>query len=142
VKSEIAKLREEMVAERELRAKERQEAEERRRLDDFRALWNRQRDALRQSGWTDDGIAQIEKHAETRGIPDLEVAAAHYEKLHPPAEPVAPTGGGAWNLFDTPAPDDTFVKDLMASKGDNDQALDREIAATIKDFRSSQAGRR
>ena len=39
---------------------------------------------LRREGWTDEGIAAVEKVMDERGILDVEIAAAFYEKQNPP----------------------------------------------------------
>jgi hypothetical protein len=46
------------------------------------------RAALQKGGYTDEGIAAVEKLMEEYGIPDHEAAASLHEKLQPPAEPV------------------------------------------------------
>ena len=61
---------------------------ERDRLSEFSSGWERQRRTLRDGGWREEGITAVEKLAQERGIPDLEVAAAFFEKQNPPAQPV------------------------------------------------------
>lgn len=142
VQSELAEMRKMLAEDRAAREAEKQAREQDARISDFQRGWERQKSKLRNAGWSDEGIASIESHAQERGIPDLEVAAAHWEKLHPPAEPVQPSSGSAWNFFDTPKDDDAFVKGMIASKGDDDNALNAEISAALKDFRSQTASRR
>lgn len=141
VQSELAAIRDELAADKAARAEERRQAEEQRRIAEFTAGWNNQKRALREAGWSSDGIQAIERHAEERGIADLEIAAAHYEKLHPPSDVAQPGVFGARNLFDQQPQDDTFVKSLLEFRGDNDALLNAEIGAAIKDFRN-QAGTR
>lgn len=136
VQSELAAFRKELAEEREARAKERREAEEQRRIDEFQTGWRAQKKALRDEGWSDEGISAVEKHAQEKGIADLEVAAAHYEKLHPPAEVARP--GGLFGMMaevDQPS-DDAFMKAMIESKGDDESALNKEIGAAIRDFRT------
>ena len=135
VKSEVAEIKAMLEADRAARA----DAE---RLAAFRSTWDNQKAQLRRAGWTDEGIEAVAAHAQERGIPDLEVAAAHYEKLHPPAE-IAKPGGGGWNFFDQKPEEDKFVDAMVASRGDDAVALDREINAALTEFRSqNQAARR
>lgn len=136
---EIKKMMAEEKAAREADKAERAQAE---KLAEFARGWEKQRSKLRADGWRDEGIENIEKLAQERGIPDLEVAAAYFEKLHPPAEPVQPNGSGSWGFFGDQPEDDTFIKAMLASRGDDEAALDREIAATLKDFRSQTGARR
>ena len=140
LESELAAFRKELADERAIRAKEKQDQDEQRAIANFTTKWNEQKSALRREGWRDDGIAEIEKHAQNHGIADLEIAAAHYEKLHPPSEVAQPSSTGGWNFFDGPADDDKFVESMIASKGDDDGALNREIGAAIKDFRNQSGG--
>ena len=137
----LNEIRKELQADRAARQKERDEADQQRRLDEFNAGLDRQRTMLRQQGWTEEGLTEVLKHAQERGIPDLEVAAAHYEKLHPPSEPVSPNGAsGSWGFFEESAAEDTFVKDMIASQGNNEAALDKEIRLALADVRGQ--GRR
>lgn len=105
----------------------------------FAENWDRQKDTLRQEGWRTDGIAEIEKFALERGVADLEVAAAAYEKLHPPADPVNSNGFGSWDFF-TPSEGDQkgFIEKMMESRGDDEGALRAETHKALQEFRSQQ----
>jgi hypothetical protein len=105
----------------------------------FAENWERQKDALRSQGWRSDGIAEIEKFALERGVADLELAAAGYEKLHPPAEPVASNGYGSWDFF-TPSEGDQkgFIEKMMESRGEDEGALRAETHKALTEFRSQQ----
>jgi hypothetical protein len=139
VQAEVAEIRKLIAEDQAARAKERSDAEQQRVLDDFRRGWEAQKATLRASGWRDEGIAEIEKHAQERGIGDLEIAAAHWEKLHPPAEPVQPNGSGSWGFFDEPQQDDVFIKKMFDSRGDDESALNAEISAALRDHRAQAA---
>ena len=129
-------IRKELADDRKARDERDAAAAEQRRLDDFNAGLERQRDTLRRQGWTEEGLTALQTHAQERGIPDLEVAAAHYEKLHPPAEPIAANGSGSWGFdVQNPGTEDTFLKAMVESKGDNEAALDREIKAALAETR-------
>ena len=142
VQSELAEMRRYMEEDRAQRAAEKAEREQAAKLGEFQRDWNKQKSKLRKDGWGDEGIDEIEKHAQERGIFDLEVAAAHWEKLHPPAEPVQPNGSGSWGFFDAKTRDDTFVKSMFDSGCEDEGALDAEISAALKDFRSQTGARR
>jgi hypothetical protein len=116
---------------------QKREAEETTRK--FTENWERQKDSLRQQGWRSDGIAEIEKFALERGVADLELAAAGYEKLHPPAEPLNTNGYGSWDFF-TPSEGDqqNFIEKMMASRGDDEGALRAETHKALTEFRSQQ----
>lgn len=135
--------REARLAERAERDAERETQRQTDAIAKFRADWERQKAALRSEGWRDEGIAAIEKHAEERGIADLEIAAAHWEKLHPPSEPVQPNGAGSWGFMEGNPEDDKFVKAMLESRGDDEAALNTEVNAALRDFRQQQqSGRR
>lgn len=95
---------------------------------------------LRRAGWTDDGLAEVRKLMDERGIIDPEIAAAYYEKQHPPQAPATPSGVGGWNFMEPPADDDAYVKALTADKtaAENDQLVMREASKTLQEFRGAQ----
>jgi hypothetical protein len=136
----LDEIRKSLAADKAERAAEKAEAAQQRQLDEFNAKLDRQRATLRAHGWTDEGLDQVMQHAQERAIPDLEVAAAHYEKLHPPAEPVSPNGSGSWGFFDQPPEEDTFLKSMIETQGNSEAALDREIQKALAETRG--AGRR
>ena len=142
VQSELAAFRTELAAERAERAAEKKVREEQDAINTFKAGWERQKSQLRNAGWRDEGIDAVVKHAEERGIPDLEVAAAHFEKLNPPPEPVQPSGSGSWGFLEGNTDDDAFVKKMIESKGDDEAALNAEINASLKEYRQQTATRR
>jgi hypothetical protein len=123
--------------------KEQQERDQKREVEEtnrrFAEGWERQKAALREQGWRADGIAEIEKFAIERGVADLEMAASHYEKLHPPAEPVSNNGYGSWDFF-TPSEGDQkgFIEKMMESRGDDEGALRAETHKALTEFRSQQ----
>ncbi len=130
--------REALAAMRAEREAEKEAAKQAALIADFQNNWNRQKAQLRADGWRDEGIEAIEKHAQERGIADLEIAAAHWEKLHPPAEPVTPNGSGSWGFMEGNDENDKFVKAMIESRGEDEAALQTEINAALKDFRSQQ----
>jgi hypothetical protein len=136
---ERAALKAEREAEKAEREAEKEAERQSRFLADAQADFVRQKAALRAEGWRDEGIAEIVAHAEKNGIADLEIAAAHWEKLHPPAEPVQPNSTGSWGFMDNIPDDDKFVKAMIASKGEDEGALNAEINASLRDFRAQQA---
>ena len=97
---------------------------------------------LRKAGWTDDGLVEVKKLMEERGIIDPEIAAAYYEKQHPPQVPATPSGVGAWNFSDVADDTDAYSKALMASKNaaENDSLVMREAGKALQEIRG--AGRR
>lgn len=145
IQDELSKLREEMAADRRERTEAAAEAKRSADLKKFEDQWTSQKSALREQGWLDDGIVNIEKLAQERGIADLEAAALLYERLHPKPVPVEPSGYGRWNSFEPPqegAAEDSFMKAMMETRGENEAALDSEIRAAINDVRGATPARR
>ena len=143
VNAELATIREQLAETRKALADDKAEREARARTAEFAQRWDAQRSALRRQGFTDEGISAIEKHAEDKGIPDLEIAAAHWEKLNPPPPPVEPNGAfGKWNFFEEPAEEQgAYMKALLETKGESDAVSDREAMNALRQLRG-QGGRR
>lgn len=96
---------------------------------------------LRQDGWTEDGIKAVEKIMEERGIIDPEIAAAYHEKMHPPQNPLVPTGSGAWNFMEMPKDGDDDLKRLIENKGESAPLLDKMIRDTLTEVRQGTSRR-
>ena len=141
---EIAAIRKELEEDRKARIKEKEEADASKKAQEFESTWNKQKSSLRADGWLDDGIANIEKLAQERGIPDLEAAALLYKKLHPEPEPIQPSSYGRWNAFEMPSGDDnnSFMKKLIETHGDSESVLDNEIRAALNEVRGATPARR
>ena len=94
---------------------------------------------LRKAGWTDDGLVEVKKLMEERGIIDPEIAAAYYEKQHPPQLPATPSGVGAWNFGEVADDTDAYSKALMASKNaaENDSLVMREAGKALQEIRGA-----
>lgn len=142
VNSAMDEIRRELAADRAERTREREERQQQDQLAAAQGTIDRQKSALLASGWTTDGLAKLEQFAQSKGVYDLEIAAAAYERLNPPAEPVSGGGYGAWGFFEGPeqSGDDQFVKAMLDSRGEDEGALNAEIRATLGGLRNSQAG--
>jgi hypothetical protein len=140
--SEIQKLRAEMDADRKARADERAAAEAEAKTRQFVEGWEAGKKRLRaESGYTAEGIAAIEKLAQDRGIADLDAAAALFDRMNPPAEPIAAPGVGGFNFFEPAAATDNsgeYMKKLFASRGEDESATRTEVAAALSEFRGSR----
>lgn len=141
VKAEFEDMRTLIASERAERAQAKLDAEEQRRISEFSDGWKKQKSKLRSSGWSAEGVEAVEAFAQENGVADLSIAADAYEKRNPPPEPVHPNGFGSFGFFEQ-AGDDTFVKSMLDSHGENEGALDAEIKSALKDFRSQSGGRR
>ena len=95
------------------------------------------RRALRDAGWTKEGIEGVEKLMEDKGILDHEIAAAFIEKQNPPQEVMSPRAFGGFNFVEQPKDEDAFLKALLDSKGDDDNAVLRVAADAVSDLRGA-----
>ena len=99
---------------------------------------------LRRQGYTDEGVKQIEKLMETKGLLDVEDAVAIFERQNPPQMPATPGGitGDRWNFADQPVDGgDKDIMALLANKGDGpsaDAAAMRLANATLVEMRGSR----
>ena len=120
------------------------DAAERERTAKLQSLESKRTDGialLRRAGWTSEGIAGVEKIMEEQGILDPAIAAAYFEKQHPPQAPVKPSGSGGWNFAEAPAEENTYTKKLLETKGQVDGIVDREAHDALQEFRSATAHR-
>lgn len=142
--SELAEIKKQLAEEAAARVKEREERETEKRVSDMTSQIERQKANLRAAGWRDEGLAEIEKFALENGVSNLEIAASHWEKLHPPAEPVQPKGYGSWNFFEDQQTEDDgkFVKAMIETRGEDEGALNAEIRAALSEVRSQPVARR
>lgn len=118
--------------------KSQREADE--KMRGFKSTYDSGFDKLRQDGWTDTGIDEVKKIMEEKGITDHAIAAAYWEKLHPPQAPVAPNGRGGWNFMEQINDGDADLKKLIESKGENSALVDKMAFDALTEMR--QPGRR
>ena len=121
VLAKVSELEAQLAAEKAAREADKQ-------LQEFSGSWNKQKAALRKAGWNDEGIEKIEAHAQERGIADLEVAAAHFEKINPPPQIAAPSYG-TFDFTSTTDEDNVNFKKLMEAGMDGDPAVERDMVA-------------
>lgn len=136
VLSELGKEREARLALEKRLDDEKADREAEKARQQFANTWERQKARVRaERGYTDEGIAEIEKLCEERGIPDFEAGALLFDKLHPPPAVEAPAGFGSWNLFEPASHDGEDFKKLMDSKGEDEMALRRLVDGTLTEVR-------
>lgn len=113
VLAEVAKTKDELTALRKQLADEK-EAEKKAKLQtQFDDTISGGRKKLKDEGFTDEGIADIEKLMEARGIADYDAAAALFERTRPKEDTVTPTDfGKSWN-FTKPEESDKDHQMLM-----------------------------
>ena len=127
VAKQVAALQASLEADRAERAKEASMAP-------VRARWDAGRKLLREQGYTDEGMETVEKFMEAKGIADHEIAAAAYERLHPPVEPVRGAGGTRFDLFDATDRGSDAMKALLVNP-DDEMALGNLVNDTLRQVR-------
>ncbi len=141
VKAPVNKLTEQVEALQKQIADDKAEREKNEKLSTLSGNVERGKAKLRQSGWTDEGIAEVEKVMTERGILDVEVAAAFYEKQHPPQAPATPRGQGSWGFVEGVADDEKDLKTMLESKGQNEMLADQMARKVLNEFRGANARR-
>lgn len=91
---------------------------------------------LREQRYTQEGIEAVEKFMQERGIADHEVAAAYLEKQNPPQEVMNPRAFGNFNFIEQPKDEDKFLKSLLESKGEDDNAVLKAAVEAVGEMRS------
>ena len=122
-------------------AADKAEREKQLKLDALTGNMERGFTKLRRDGWLDDGIENVRKLMDEKGILDPEDAAAIYLAKHPPQAPATPSGTGSWNFMEPAADDgDSYTKALMSSKSaaDNEQLAMNEARKALNEFRGAQ----
>jgi hypothetical protein len=144
VNAELKALREQLASTQKTFEEDKAAREAAARNREFAEGWDRQKQSLRASGYTDEGIKAIEQHAASKGIADLEIAAAHWDKLNPPPAPMESSGAfGAWNFLSPEQGDQgEYIKQLMETRGDNDAVADREAMKALREMRGANQSRR
>jgi len=108
--------------------------EQREKMAQLQGTWEKGRSKLRASGYTDEGLAEVEKFMEEKGVADHEVAAAAFERMHPPAEPVRSTGSNRFDLFSADDRTSEHMQKLF-SNPDDPMALDSLVNDTLRQVR-------
>jgi predicted amidohydrolase YtcJ len=99
---------------------------------------------LRRDGYTDEGVAAVQKLMEDKGLLDVDDAVAIFERANPPQLPANPGGGitgERWNFADTNADSDKDIAALISGKGDGsaaDAAAMRMANQALQELRGSR----
>lgn len=99
-------------------------------------------DRLRTAGWTDEGITNVEKLMQDRGLTDYEAAAALFERSQPKDEPVMPSDFGRnWDLFAAPSDNEDIKAAVSLPRGAaQEQALRRWQSKEINNWFAENRG--
>lgn len=133
-RGEISEVRSTLAELQKSLAEERAEREAREARAQLQERWNSGRSKLRANGYTDEGMSEVEKFMEEKGIADHEIAAAAFERLHPPSEPVRSVGSNRFDIFEPENRSSEHMKALFANPDDS-MALDALINDTLRQVR-------
>lgn len=134
VQGDVSKLSEQLAALQKSMEDDKAEREQQARLSELQSKWDQGRAKLRAQGYTDEGLATVEKFMEEHGVADHVLAAAAHEKLYPPVEPVKSIGGNRFDLFEPENRTGEHMKALFENP-DNPMALDSIINDTLRQVR-------
>jgi hypothetical protein len=134
----LTALQKELADLRKERADDKADREKNEKLSQLSAQIDAGKLRLRRDGWTDDGLKSLDKFMEDRGLVDVEVAAAAYERMHPPASVANPSGSGAWNFLEGISDGEADLKKLVESKGNDEMILSKMVRDGLSEFRTAR----
>jgi hypothetical protein len=123
-------------------AKFEKERDDEKRESTLRAIADKQTaglSRLRKAGYTDEGVAAVQKLMEDKGLLDVDDAVAIFERANPPQMPSTPSGGmtgTAWGFADN-SDSDKSIQELIANKGEGN-TVDKMAIQALQDFRSGR----
>lgn len=138
VLEELNKLREEMSAFKgEMTAAEAKREEEKQQSQ-LQAKWQKGRDLAQKNGYVGDGLEELEKFMEEKGVADHEIAIAAFERLHPPQKPVESTSG-RFNLFEKPSEENKLLEDYLKQGANNEGMFEAAVDQELRKIRGMAA---
>lgn len=141
---QIKTLRDEFAADKKAREDADAERTKNEQISRLKNSWDSEIAELRRNGWQEEGIKQLEKIRDEKGLLNARDCATLFERDHPPPAPIA-ASGNSWNYADPAVADaDENIKKLMESKGDSEAVTNKMINETLHEFRQAHpmAGRR
>lgn len=121
---------------KESRDKEKSEAE----LTRIKAQVETGHKLLKERGYTEEGIKQVDAFRDQKGLIDYEDAIRLYELDHAPPQVTDPSDMRNMNMFNmvnTEADKNEFYKQLWESQGENNSAVDRAANAVLAEMRGA-----
>ena len=135
VMEKVTQLEKQLAEALKATADEKAETEKTARENTVKATIDAKRSDLKKRGWTDEGIAGIEKLMSDEGIMSSAAAEALFEKNTPKDEPILPSNySRAWDFMHAEETDDSDIKAAVSlPKGQKqEQALRRWQTNTIQ----------
>lgn len=140
--AEIAQEREARLALEKRLDDEKAEREKSAREAGYASQIERERERLRQAGYSTEGIKKIEDLMEKENLIHYEAAEALFEKQQPKEDALIPSGYGRnWDLFEPPAEDNDIRAALSPDHAKRGRALQRwtgkAITQALQDVRGT-----
>lgn len=136
VKAEVAEQLKSITDRMDAWTKTQSEREEADKKAEIEKRWLAGQKVAKDSGYTKEGLEQLEAFMQERGIFDHDIAIPAFERLHPPPEPATVGSGEHWNFFDVPK-DDESLKQYLET-GDDERFLREMVPEALRDVRGGR----
>lgn len=137
LKEELDRVRGEVGKVTEMLARDKAEREEAVARERLATKWEAgRRYAQQDQRYNEEGLNKLEQFMEANAIFDHKIAIPAFERQNPLPEPVHPSNGRTiFDIFDQQAGDDTYAKELLATRGEDDAVVMREVHKTLNEMR-------
>ena len=132
----VCGMREEMAKFMKEQADREAEREKTEKMKTLQQRWDTGRGYAKGEGYTDDGLAALEKFMEERGIADHEDAIPAFERKHPPAPPAIPSAPGRFDIMQPETRKDEMMK--MLFDGNEEAFLAQAVPQAIGEVRGAK----
>ena len=122
--NEIKKLREDL-----------QKDQEGRQVSAVKLKYEQGRQGLRDIGYTEEGLADVEKMMTEKGLLDWEDARRIYEYDHPRPAPARPSRGNMFDFVEQKNSGDDYIKQLFETGGKDESVVDAQINKVLEESR-------
>ena len=131
MKTFMEEIRGELKADRDARTKEREEVQ----ISSVKREYEAGRQSLREIGYTEEGITDVEKFMTDNGIMNWDIARKAYEHDNPRPAPARPTRGNMFDFVDQKNNGDDYIKKLFETGGKDESVLDGQINTVLAESR-------
>ncbi len=131
---EVKALKEQIETDKKEVAEAKAKEEEETKLAKITTKWGDGRKKAEEAGYTEEGLAQLEKYMEAHGIADHEIAMPSFEKKNPLPEP-AETGGTTFHSLGPQTEESPDLKPLFESAGQSESWLRDMTDKALKETR-------
>ena len=133
----VSNLQKQLDEERAERKKDRDERADAESTGALKNKWEAGQSYARDNGYTADGLKALEDYMQAEGIFSHKIGIAAFEREHPPAQVIQPTGLTAWDYIQPEkGAESDFMKKMLESHGEDDGALRQEINSVLSETRT------